>query len=153
MTILVITRGLPASGKTTRAREWVAIAPEQRARVNRDDLRQMMYGTAYMVKSCEPRVITARDKIISAVLRGGRDVIYDDTNLPARTVAELRDLARKSNASFEVIDLTSVPIEECLRRNAARQDKPPVPEKWIREQYQLYIAQPESGGILPRMRR
>ena len=43
MTTLTILRGLPGSGKTTRARELVADDPRC-ARVNRDDLRMMMFG-------------------------------------------------------------------------------------------------------------
>jgi hypothetical protein len=42
--VLIITRGHPASGKSTRAIAWVAERPERRARVNRDCLRAMMHG-------------------------------------------------------------------------------------------------------------
>src|SRR3990167_2822145 len=38
---LVCTRGLPASGKTTWAREGVANDPARRVRVSRDDFRAM----------------------------------------------------------------------------------------------------------------
>ena len=42
VTELVITRGLPASGKTTWARGW-ANQPE-RVRLSRDDLRQQLFN-------------------------------------------------------------------------------------------------------------
>jgi tRNA uridine 5-carbamoylmethylation protein Kti12 len=139
MTLLRITRGLPASGKTTLAREWTTLSPRNRIRVNRDDLRAMMYNGVYLPGVTEPAVITARDHIIQSALRGGRDVICDDTNLPARTVESLRKLAQRTGATFEVIDLTGVPLEECLRRNAARADKEPVPEEWIRDMHAQYV--------------
>lgn len=41
MAKLIITRDLPASGKTTWARSWVAEDPIHRTRVNRDDIRAM----------------------------------------------------------------------------------------------------------------
>ena len=41
---LVVTRGLPASGKTTWAQAWVADDPTRYARVSRDDLRAMLFG-------------------------------------------------------------------------------------------------------------
>ena len=41
MITLLLTRGLPASGKTTFARAWVAESPTDRARINRDDLRNV----------------------------------------------------------------------------------------------------------------
>ena len=49
MPTLVITRGLPASGKTTKAREWVAADPVRRARVNRDDVRAQLHDSAHVV--------------------------------------------------------------------------------------------------------
>ena len=44
MPVLVITRGLPGSGKSTWARQWVSQDPAHRAEVNRDSLRLMMHG-------------------------------------------------------------------------------------------------------------
>ena len=37
--VLFITRGVPASGKSTFAMRWVAEKPDSRSRVNRDDIR------------------------------------------------------------------------------------------------------------------
>jgi predicted kinase len=139
MTLLRVTRGLPAAGKTTLAREWVAANPSDRVRVNRDDLRAMMY-MSHIHGVTEFQVINARDFLILAMLRSGHDVICDDTNLPPRTMRGLRKLATKAGASIEVIDLTHMSLDECLRRNAARLDKPPVPEAVIRDMHAQYLA-------------
>jgi predicted kinase len=151
MTILVVTRGLPASGKTTIARRWVAEDLENRVRVNRDDLRSMMHNGQHIGGVTEFQVVNARDFLVLGMLRSGKDVICDDTNLSGRDLRSLRKLAAKSGAKFQVIDLTSTPLEECLERNAARSDKAPVPEAWIREQHALHIAQPEPGTAQPGM--
>jgi len=137
--VLMITRGLPGSGKTTWATAWVAGDQERRARVNRDSIR-MMLGGVFNGGASEKRAIAARDSLILGLLRRGFDVVCDDTNLVPATVTELRDLARRCGAGFEVFDLTAVPLETCLARNAARKDKAPVPEPWIRSQHARYIA-------------
>ena len=57
MTTLTILRGLPGSGKTTRARELVADDPRC-ARVNRDDLRMMMFGAKVNLTPAQERAVT-----------------------------------------------------------------------------------------------
>jgi predicted kinase len=140
MANLLITRGLPGCGKTTYAREWVAADRERRARVNRDDLRVMLDHGQFVKGVTEPRVLAARDAAILSLLSKGVDTICDDTNLPQRTARDLATLAKRAGAQLTVIDLTDVPLETCLERNAARTDKPPVPEAAIRDMHARYLA-------------
>jgi predicted kinase len=140
MTILIITRGLPASGKTTHARQWVAGDRAHRARVNRDDLRTMLDDGQFERGVTEPRILAARDAAILGLLGKGLSVICDDTNLPQRTARDLAALARRAGADFAVYDYTHVPLETCLERNAARADKVPVPEDAIRDMHARYLA-------------
>lgn len=140
MARLIITRGLPGAGKTTRARQWVLADREHRARVNRDDIRSMIDDGEFVKGVTEPRVLAVRDAAILALLSAGTDVFCDDTNLPQRTVNELAVLARRAGAELEVADLTDVQLEICLRRNAWRMDKDPVPEGAIRDMHARYVA-------------
>jgi len=140
MTNLLITRGLPGCGKTTFAREWVAADREHRARVNRADIRAMLDHGEFVKGVTEPRVLAARDAAILSLLAKGVDAICDDTNLPQRTARDLAKLAKRSGAEFTVIDLTDVPLETCLKRNAGRGDKHPVPEEAIRDMHARYLA-------------
>lgn len=135
MATLYITRGLPGSGKTTRARAWVAEAPAGRARINRDDFRAMVHGG---FADQERMVSAARDAAITALLRRGVDVVADDTCLPQRHARDLRRLATLAGASFEVWDLTDVPLEVCIERDAARAAT--VGEKVIRDMHTRYLA-------------
>lgn len=145
MTKLIITRGLPASGKTTRARVWVAEDPTRRARVNRDDIRALLHDSAYVGQSADTqgteRSVTAvRDAAISALLKRGVDVVSDDTNLPTRTARDLRRLATLAGAEFAVWDLTDVALETCLERNAARWGAAKIPDRVLRDMHRRFIA-------------
>jgi predicted kinase len=134
---LVVTRGLPGCGKTTWALAWVAEDRSGRARVNRDELRAMIDGGAWAVGITEEKVVRARDAVIGDLLRDGIDVVCDDTNLAARTVRELVTVAGRNGAEVEVEDMTGVPLEVCLARDAAREH--PVGEAAIRDLYRRYL--------------
>jgi predicted kinase len=140
MTSLLITRGLPGSGKTTFARRWVAEDREHRARVNRDDIRAMLDDSQFVKGVTEPRVLAARDAAILSLLAKGIDTICDDTNLPQRTARDLAKLAKRAGAELTVVDLTDIPLADCLARNAARTDKTPVPEDAVRDMHARFLA-------------
>lgn len=136
---LLITRGLPGCGKTTFARSWVAEDRGHRARVNRDDLRQMLDKGEFIKGVTEGRVLAARDALILGLLAKGLDVISDDTNLPQRTARDLARLAARGKAAFTVHDLTDVPLETCLARDVARTDKASVGEDVIRGMHVRFL--------------
>jgi predicted kinase len=138
--VLIITRGLPGSGKTTHARAWVAGDREHRARVNRDDIRAMLDEGEFVKGVTEPRILAARDALILGLLAKGLNVICDDTDLPQRTARDLARLAKRAGASFNVYDYTDVPLETCIARDTARTDKPPVGEAVIRDMHARYLA-------------
>ena len=141
MTRLLITRGLPASGKTTFARK---LQPRV-VRVNRDDLRRMLHGDRLYTQWAESQVTHAQRATVEARLRAHADVIVDDTNLRSRIVREWARLAAGLEAAFEVHDFTDVPLEECLRRDAERSEQDRVGEEEIRRMHARFIA----GRTLP----
>lgn len=152
MTQLIITRGLPASGKTTLAREFVNVDPVRRVRVNRDDIRQMFTDYVHVGGrgGTEPAVRGARNKLISAALLAGRDVICDDTNLETKTVRELHVLALTHGAEFVTEDLCHVPLDECIARDTERivRGERGVGETIIRSMAQR-AKLPPGGGPAP----
>jgi predicted kinase len=120
MTKLVITRGLPGSGKTTYAKRWVSES-EHRSRLNRDDLREVMHGGAHSyARELENAVTVAHQNAVTALLKSGQDVICDDMNLANRSVKQWMILAAEVGSEFEVVDLTNVPVEECILRDVRR---------------------------------
>jgi predicted kinase len=136
MTRLLITRGLPASGKTTFARK---LQP-QVVRVNRDDLRLMLHGRRLLTQWSEAQVTHVQRAAVEALLRAHSDVIVDDTNLRPRTVRDWAELAARFHATFEVHDFTDVPVDECIRRDAGRTAPDHVGEEGIRTMYSRYLA-------------
>ncbi|WP_433057116.1 AAA family ATPase [Dactylosporangium sp. CS-033363] len=139
MATLTITRGLPASGKTTWAKEQRHLT-----RVNRDDLRRMMHGGLVADEQrrgrAEREVTAAHHAAVEALLRAGADVVCDDTNLRGRVVREFAELAARCKAHFVVRDFTDVPVDECVRRDALRTGDGHVGEAVIRTMHQRYLA-------------
>jgi predicted kinase len=136
MTRLLITRGLPASGKTTFARK---LQPRV-VRVNRDDLRRMLHGERLYTQWAEGQVTHAQRAAVEALLRAHADVIVDDTNLRNKTVRDWAELAARLGAQFEVHDFTDVPLEECIRRDGSRPESDRVGEEAIRRMHARYLA-------------
>lgn len=143
MTTLHVTRGLPGSGKSHWAGAWTAEDPENRVRVNRDDLRTMLDDGRFIRGVTEQRVIAARDASILALLSKGVDVVCDDTNLKQRVMRDLAALAKKAGAELEVHHFTDVPLEVCIERDAARDRV--VGEQVIRDMHTRYL----RGRALP----
>jgi predicted kinase len=136
VTRLLITRGLPASGKTTFARK---LQPRV-VRVNRDDLRLMLHGRRLFTQTAEGQVSAVQRASVEALLRAKADVIVDDTNLRTRTVREWAEMAARFDATFEVHDFTDVPLDECLRRDADRPEAERVGAGNIRRMHDRYLA-------------
>jgi predicted kinase len=113
---LVVTCGLPGSGKTAWARAWVATDPVGRARVNRDVLFRGWTGN----HAQEDAVTVAQRAAVAALLQAGRSVVCDDTNLLNEYVDRSRCFAASAGAAVGVHGLTGVPVETCIARDAAR---------------------------------
>jgi len=120
VTQLIICRGLPASGKTTFARAWVAEDPATRARVNKDDLRRLIHDGVYLGRETENTINMIRDNTIRSLLRKGISVVNDDTNLPQGVARDLARIGMEFGAEVLVEDMTNVSVEICIARDHSR---------------------------------
>lgn len=121
MTELIITRGLPGCGKTTRAVAWAEADRQHRARVGRDVLREHVFHTMPILDRAGEALLTeVQAGMVRTLLAGGRSVIVDDTNLPDVRMRNWADLASTAGAQFLVWDMRGVPISTCIERDAAR---------------------------------
>ena len=130
--MIMMLKGLPASGKTTYAETLV---DDGWLRVNKDDLRAMLNNGKWS-KSNEGFVLSLRDEIIIRVLVSGKNVVVDDTNLNPKHAIQLRSIAEDFDADFEE-KFFDVPLEVCVSRNEVRYDS--VPTKVILNMYERYV--------------
>lgn len=144
MSKLTMTKGLPASGKSTWAKKEVYASKGKIKRVNKDDLRAMIDDGLWS-KTNEKNILAVRDSIIEHYLSSGFEVICDDTNLTPNHEVRLRELAEEHKADFEVKSFLDVPLATCILRNAQRVD--PVPEHAIRSMFNTFVK--KKGEVKP----
>jgi predicted kinase len=131
---VILTKGLPASGKSTWAKEL--LAKEQGwKRVNKDDLRAMLDNGKWS-KENEKFVLKIRDELILSTLNQGFNVIVDDTNLHHKHEQQIKELI-KGKAGLEIKDFTDISLDECIRRDQKRSNY--VGEKVIKDMHKQYL--------------
>ena len=135
MNKLIITRGLPASGKSTWAKQWVLEDPEHRVRINQDDIRLML--GKYWVPSREKLVQHIQEEALIEALERGYDIVVDNTNLNKKVLDFYRALViDHGNHAIEYKDFFDTPLSVCIERDKNRDFQ--VTEKVIRSFYNNY---------------
>lgn len=122
MAKLLLLRGLPASGKSTYARELVNNSAEPWVRINWDEQRESLWAGGEFTRAKEKAMQEATMAAASHYLENGVNVVVDNTNLNQKTVVGWLGLASKTNSKFEVVDIRT-PVETCIRRDDARTGK------------------------------
>lgn len=138
MTELILTRGVPASGKTTWAKQYAK--DYGFVRVNRDELRKELnvkHG------SNEPLVTKIQHSRVKELLRNNISVIVDDTNLTARFVKEWLKIAAEQSAFASFLDF-DIDYETAVARDAGRFDDS-VGEEVIKSFFDRFV----KKGKLP----
>ena len=80
MSKIILTRGLPASGKSTWAKEFARVNPNV-VRVSRDDLRSQLFPGADYRDIDEDLITEAETALVRAALRQGKTVVVDAMHL------------------------------------------------------------------------
>ena len=143
---IVLTRGLPASGKSTMAHQWVEENPDWRIRVNRDDLRKGAYNKYYDLSRHQEQTITLQEEaLVTAVLNAGISPIVDALHLKAAYITRWYDLGNKLGVPVRVMDAPVTDVELCVQRDSQREKK--VGEKVIRDLHTRFF----NKGRLPKL--
>lgn len=141
MTQIIVTRGLPGSGKSTWAQVYAQTNPNH-AIVERDELRMQLFGSYCTGKQeDEEKVTRLQDKLVRSYLAEGMSVIISDTHLPDRSVKKWLKLGHEVSVPVEVKDFRDVPLEDCLWNNKMRglRDGKSVSEEVIQDKYNRFI--------------
>ena len=133
---VIITKGLPGSGKSTWAKKLIDKNPNQYKRINKDDLRAMLDNSKHS-KDAEKFVLKIRNQIMLMALEEGKHVIIDDTNLHPKHERTMRELT-KGIAEVIIQDFTDIELEVCIKRDLNRLNS--VGEKVIRQMYNDFLA-------------
>ena len=142
---LIILQGIPSSGKTTWAKNWVNEDSEHRVRFNRDDIRNML--GKYWVPSRESLINAMYESFLNQAMLEGYDIVLDNMNLNQKTLAKIKETVEEFNKwiSLSPVDLHydikyqtffDTSLEECIARDAKREN--PIGEEVIRNTYNKY---------------
>jgi predicted kinase len=135
---LILTKGLPASGKTTWAKEYIQ-KHQETANLCKDDLRLQLTGT----NKREKRIIKVRDLLTEHYFEQSYSVIWSDTNLNPVHLRRATELAAKYQAELVIQDFTHVSLAECIRRDLVRSNS--VGQEAIEQMYYDYLYTPEPA--------
>lgn len=118
---VILTKGLPASGKTTWAKELLKSNPNAYKRINNDDLRKMFDNMQYS-QDMEKFIKKAVDALVLLALEEGKHVILDNTHLSESSVNRIKKLV-KGKAEVIIEDkFLKVPLETCIKNDLKRLD-------------------------------
>lgn len=132
---IIMLRGLPGSGKTTYAKQYIIDHPGT-VIVSKDALRTMLHN-GYHSKRREKFVRRVRDAIIVQALSDGHDIIVDDTNFHEMHRKRIEEIAGRHGAIVEVKEF-NVDVEICVERDRTRENC--VGDKVIRDMARQYVA-------------
>lgn len=138
MRILVLTRGLPGSGKST----WINRNNLDNYTISTDRLR-LLYaspvldpdGQLHISQKVNKDIFDNLFHILDYRMKNGDFTVVDACHLRECDLIKYKKLVDLYRYRTIMIDFTGISLEECIRRNASR--KPPfvVPEYALRRMY------------------
>jgi len=130
---LIVMVGISGSGKSVVARSMVMKGRGEVVRLNRDNLRSMMYGEVPWSAHKDEVIRVVEKEMARVALKKGRTVVIDDTNCVRRTRTAWQELARELRIRLRIVTMTT-PLEVCVERDAARAGKECVGKEVILRQ-------------------
>jgi predicted kinase len=117
MAKIKIYRGLPGSGKSTAAKSQV-VNTGNGARINRDDLRAMLFDSVWTGKR-EGVVIEVEKAIAQVLLKNNMLPFIDDCNITEKHQQMWLQFALENGVDLETTRMDT-PLKECIHRDSLR---------------------------------
>lgn len=131
---ILFLKGLPGSGKTTYAIDYLKNNPNFK-RVNKDDIRSNLKDYKF-TKKIEKEVLDIERKTGINYLRHGFNLIVDDTNFNPIHEEYWRNIADTGDYNF-IIKYIDTPLKECIKRDKERETT--IGERVIKQMYNKYV--------------
>ena len=139
---IILLVGPPGCGKTTWAKLYVQ--EHIAKRINRDDLREMMYkkeddglGKPIFTSADEKVIKRIRNYTIESWLQQGYDVVVDDTNLDPYVFADMQQIARRIGDIGVREHVFTLERAMCKHQNEDREEGV-VPEARWNEMWEVF---------------
>lgn len=133
-TKIIVLQGLPASGKSTWAREFVK-GKKDWVIVSRDSIRESRGD--YWIPEQEDYITEVENGSITSALAAKLNVIIDATNFNPAVIDRFKNYAEITNSDFE-IKVFNISLSEAIIRDKCRARS--VGEKVIRRFHKKYLS-------------
>ena len=141
---ILILIGIPASGKSTWAKEHV-LRNDNYVRVNRDDFRGMLKNSQVCENKIEDMITELVDLTIESSLMKRLNVIVDNTNLKAKYLDAIIERFRyQADINFRIFDIS---LTKAIERDNGRVNK--VGEAVIKGMFNNYKILIDSYNFQP----
>lgn len=114
---LILLVGIPGSGKSTYAENYISEYPKTPVHLSSDKIREELYGNE-SIQGNPAEVFALMQKRAVEALNEGHDVLYDATNVTRKDRSSIIGICPKF-AKIEA-HIIWAPIEECIKRDSAR---------------------------------
>ncbi len=136
---VILTLGIPGSGKSTWAKEFIS-KNEGYVRVNRDDFRLMLKNAQVCEPKIENLITELCDNLIVTSLSKKLNVIVDNTHLKKSYINHIKELVHEyADVEYIMFDTS---VEKCIERDNARDKK--VGEAVIRKMNKDFLVLKDS---------
>lgn len=112
MSDLLLMVGIPGSGKSTYIDEHC----KEHDLICRDDIR-LALGTVFDTR-LESHVTSISQTQLAALMKRGRDIVMDETNLDINRIKSIVGVARKEGYTV-VAHLIDTPLDICIQRRCS----------------------------------
>lgn len=116
MSKIIVLQGVPASGKSTWAKEFV-IGKEDWVIISKDSIRESTGN--YWVPSRENYISEVEEFQVKSAIKNNLNIILDSTNLNPKVIEKWKNLAKETNSKID-FKLFKIDFKTALERDRGR---------------------------------